>query len=622
MTNIAILDENLDITKVKNEITSYKNIKIFALNYQTYKILNKNGIVSEFGDLYLSNTDKKLIDDISIEKSTCWYKTKSFEPFLKFMNINLGSLIEVEISQYLLKIFKKILSTIRIIEKEKPTFVIFSSSINDFFQKFCILNNISYKIIESFINDELYFDNLNIKFNFLKINFSFKISRNNYFKLKNFFDKIIHTLFIKNKHNNFDDGSILLVDFNTITYKAFLTGLSSLNKNIFLLNNRRPAIWNFKSLQIIRKNKCKIILLDDLKPDLENIISKEIINFKRNLSNLFQLENEFQKIFTFQNYEIWNTIKPTFSNKCISRFLESIERLILLNYFFEKNKISVILEWAEAGQEEKEILNLSNQKKIPSILLQHGMSPQSENWNKFARFLGYFSFPLLSHYQAVWGNTTKSFAIENNHNPNDLLVVGSPRHDDFFNYSTHQKSSGKILFAITSPSGIFTEGTMSDIHLNFENFVKEVCRVSKKLNKQLIIRPHPQIDSLTNTISLIKEIDKKLPIYLNADIISLIDSCDLVITFNNSTIAAESLILNKPTISLQIENWTMDSPIVESNAILSISKIDEVEDAIKKILFDNKLRKNLLENRNKFLNNYFSNQGTASKSLSEVLKNF
>ena len=621
LKNIAIFDETLDITKVKNQLSSEPDMKIFALNYQTYKILKKNQITCEFGDLYLSSLDKKIIDDFSIEKSTNWYKINSFEPFLKFMDINLGSLIEVELSQYLLKIAKKILSIIRIVEKEKPAFIIFSTNVNDFFQNFCKINDIKFNSIQSLITDEYYFDNLNLKFNFLRLNFSLNISRKNYIKLKNFLDKILH-IFFYGKQICINDDSILLIDFNTIAYESLLNELSKLRKNIFLLNNRRPAIWNIKSMRIIKKNKCHIIELDNYKPNFNEVINKEIINLKKNLRNLFLLENEFQNFFKLENYEIWNTIKNTFSSKCSSRFIESIERLILLNNFLEKNNISVILEWAETGQEEKEILNLSNQKKIPSILLQHGMSPQSENWNKFARFLGYFSFPFMSNYQAIWGDITKKFALQNNHNSNDLFVVGSPRHDDFFNYSSSHKPSQKILLAITSPSGIFTDGTMSDVYLNFENFVKEVYRVSKKLNKLLVIRPHPQTDSLTNTISLIKEIDKKLPIYLNSDIINLIDSCDLVITFNNSTIAVESLILNKPTISLQIEKWPIDSPIVKSNSIISISKIEEVEDVISKIFSDNDFKINLLKNGKEFLNQYFSNQGSASRKLSELINNF
>ena len=157
--------------------------------------------------------------------------------------------------------------------------------------------------------------------------------------------------------------------------------------------------------------------------------------------------------------------------------------------------MSVILEWAETGQEEKEIITLSKKKTIPSILLQHGMYPNSPTWNKFARFLAYFSYPFISDKQAVWGKLTKSFAVEHNHNEKDIVIVGSPRHDDFFNFKKTIKNKGTILFATTSASGIFTEGSTSDVHIKFENFVKEVCRVAKKLDKQLVIKPHPQPDS-------------------------------------------------------------------------------------------------------------------------------
>ena len=181
------------------------------------------------------------------------------------------------------------------------------------------------------------------------------------------------------------------------------------------------------------------------------------------------------------------------------------------------------------------------------------------------------------------------------------------------------KNKGVILFATTSASGIFTEGSTTDVHIKFENFVREVCRVAKKLDKQLIIKPHPQPDSINNILELIKEIDDKIPIILETDLKELISSCELLITFNNSTIALESIILNKPTISLQIEKWAEESQIAKMNAVLSITKEQDIEDGITKMISDIELKNQINLNSKKFLELYLSNQGHASQTLAKIL---
>ncbi len=76
----------------------------------------------------------------------------------------------------------------------------------------------------------------------------------------------------------------------------------------------------------------------------------------------------------------------------------------------------------------------------------------------------------------------------------------------------------------------------------------------------------------------------------------------MLITFNNSTVVLESIILGKPTISLQIEKWAEEDEIIKSNAFLSISKIEDIENGMKKILSDKEYCNHLIENSKIFVN--------------------
>jgi len=619
---ISILDENFDVIKFKEELIQHKDVKILSLNYFSHKILEKNKLSHTLGDLYLSMEDKSLIDDKSIDITTHWYNQDLLKPFLIYHEINLGSLIELELSQYLLSVYKKTISAIRIIEKENPKIIIVSTSINPFLKSLCNTKKLKIILLENLKTDSMYFDTINVKYNIGSIPISVKFSRKNYLKMKNIFDNITKSLFSINCNKLRYEKSILLLDFNPVSYKILLKELSKLDKNILLLNQRRPAMWNLNSMQIVRNSKCTVINLNDFEKYDHNKVKTEIIDLTDKLNKMFELNGVFENIFIFESNSLWNSIKNTFAETCISRFTESLRRITLLEQMLEKFDISVILEWAETGQEEKEIITVSKKKGIPSVLLQHGMYPNSLTWNKFARFLAHFPHPLISDKQAIWGEITKNFALKHEHNEKDLMITGSPRHDEFFNFNKIIKNKGVILLATTGASGIFTEGSTTDVHIKFENFVREVCRVAKKLDKQLIIKPHPQPDSINNVLNLVKEIDDTIPIILETDLKELISSCELLITFNNSTIALESIILGKPVISLQIERWTEESQIVKMNALLSITKEQDIEEGIIKMINDVDLINQINLNSKKFLELYLSNQGHASQTLAKFLDDF
>jgi len=204
-----------------------------------------------------------------------------------------------------------------------------------------------------------------------------------------------------------------------------------------------------------------------------------------------------------------------------------------------------------------------------------------------------------------------------------LLVTGSPRHDNFFNFDKHTKKTKIILLATTGPFGMTANCSTTQNHLIYDSFVKEICRVVANLDDyKIIVKPHPYFQFTLDTIALIKEIDPKIPITYSMNLTKLIDECDLLITFTNSTIALESIILNKPTILMINESWANEEEIVQMEAVLSIDKVREIEKGIKTMLFDEEFIKKIQNNSKKFLDRYMSNQGHSSKTLTHILDTF
>ncbi len=591
------------------------------MSYSSHKFLKQLNIDHEIGEYLLTEEDKKIIDQMTLDATINWYNNKKLEPFLTFKDVNLGRFIELELLHYFLSLYRNAITILKIFEKEKPVTVVTSSHLNDFVKKICVKQSINFFEISETNQPLLYADKINIKFNLGGRPISFHISRNNYLNIKKIAQKFINIFLNFSPDYNSTQESILLTEFHTTVFDDLLKELSKSKKNILLLNQRRPSIWNLKSFNIIKNSNCKIIDLNHFEKFLTSQSKTQIHTFMINLSEMWNLDSLFEEFFKINSISLWDSIKKSFIKTCNQRFEESIHRLSLLEKLFEKINISVILEWAETGQEEQELLYLAKKQQIPTLMLQHNLFSSSKMWENYDRFVIGLSHLFLSDKQIIWDQLTKTQFLSTGISKDNLLSVGSPKHDKFFNCVSNP-SKNIILLATTAPTHISIEMTPFDAQVKFENFIREVCRVCKNFpDKQLIVKPHPQADYYTNITALIGEIDPTIPIIYDANLVELIDSCDLLITFNNSTIALESVMLNKPTISLQFEKWAEKDNIVSTNTLLSISKLEEVENGIKKMLYDKNTQKIYQKNCKDFLDK-FMNRGTASKELAKILDTY
>ena len=137
--------------------------------------------------------------------------------------------------------------------------------------------------------------------------------------------------------------------------------------------------------------------------------------------------------------------------------------------------------------------------------------------------------------------------------------------------------------------------------------------------KKIILKPHPSPILTKLAENLINEIDPSIRIIKNVELHKLINDCEVLITFNNSTTTLDAISMNKPVISLQTDSYANDDDIVKAGAVLSISEIKDLESGLKKILYDNSFRKKLMEKSTSFLQKYMKNQGCASESIVDIL---
>ena len=51
---------------------------------------------------------------------------------------------------------------------------------------------------------------------------------------------------------------VLFIEFGPSQYSELIHNLAKNGSNLLFVNRRRPAIWNLKSIRLLRKNRCKI----------------------------------------------------------------------------------------------------------------------------------------------------------------------------------------------------------------------------------------------------------------------------------------------------------------------------------------------------------------------------
>lgn len=617
---LILVGDVTNFLKLEELILKYPSAKIFSLNFLSHTILSKKQIVHKIGESFLTDEDFLEIDNLTKNASTNWYRNDIIKNHLDFLDINIGNLIEMELHHYFLPIYTNILIVKHIFSKINFRLVISSSNIDNYIKQSCEQEKIDFISIEKQSKSSLIFDTLNIKLNFFKFPISLKISRKTYSNIKNASEKIIH-LFLGFKNNHISKKSILLVDFNPVLYDDLLDSLSKLDKHILLLNTRRPAVWNLNSFRIMLRNKCKIISLSKYEKNSFKQITKSQNNFLEKENELWKNDDVFLRFFSINSLSLWPSIRESFKKITHSRLSESIKMITLLREFLIETKPSLILNWSETAQEEKMIIQIAKKLNIQTFYLQHAMAATEEISKNTGYFMSHLAWPFLSDKQIVWGSPAKNYGLS--YNNKNLLIAGSPRHDKFFNFKKQISNKKIILFAPTTPSAVSSKNLTTESIQIFYDFIKKTCEIINNIpEKKLIVKPHPTPALIYDIEKLVKEVDPGITITYSDDLLNVLNSCDLVITTNNSTIAIEAMMLDKPVISLQTQDSFLEEQIVKMNAVLSVNTISEIEPKIKQLLKDVNLQKQLLANSKLFLDYHFANQGTASKQLSNILDDF
>ena len=324
---LIFVDTDTDISDFNTSRLELSQSTVFSFNVHTHKLLEEKGIQHEIGESYLSEEDHYKIFDKTVSYWE-WFKNNPAFQELELEGVNLLSVLDTsELHQLIITELYIFLTMKRIIEKTKPEKIITSDHFSSVLKPLVAKNNIK---IETQLRSNHEFlvpwNQFLIRFYIGKIPISISISRVTYDKIRNFLESVIGKTFglwlnIKDRKK-----MILFIEFDPSQYSELIHNLGKNGDKPLFVNRRRPAIWNFKSTGILRKNRCKItsplqFLTHKEKKQAETLS----LNFSQKLEKIWSAEAEFlSSFFSIENFTFWPSISEILLKIYKNRMLEYV----------------------------------------------------------------------------------------------------------------------------------------------------------------------------------------------------------------------------------------------------------------------------------------------------------
>lgn len=625
-SKIILIDNISDLNTMSEELSKTKDIKIFSFNLEVHNDLESKKIEHEIADDLLNQEQRFKIFDKMTEFQS-WY-SKIHSADYEFEGVNLLKMFDShEFSSYLMSNLINLVIIKKIIDKEKPIKIIASTLFSNIIQSIIKQSHVETEFFKNKINKKSLWDKITFKYNVGRIPFSFSLSRKKYLQIKNFIETV--TGFFYGFWFNLDSTkkkSIIFLEFNPQSFSKLFQALSNYDGNVILINQRRSVVWGKNSLSIIKKSKCKVLKINSILTKEEKTNLSPLINeYSKKINALWENSKFFDQIFKIEDCSFWRVIKEVIVKIYHERLPSHILLIHNIKKIFENIDVKCIVSLNETGETEKAVLEFNNNKN-PSILLEHGFIERIPKTKRFDVLADYFSF---KDKIAVWGETKKEWLVnEYGIDPKRIIVTGSPRHDDYFQSRLDRNNrKEKILLLAPNPINDINGLSSTNFKLRLNNTIKNIFSIVNKFeNVKIIVKLHPiQLKHNEEIKSLIQKLDNTIPIYLWTSIIDTINNADAVIVLSpevnaTPTITLESMILGKPTMNIYFDDKIPEYDHIKNGAILTILDNDNIENELKKILFDEQFQKQLRENADNFVIKFMKNRGTASEKFASILQ--
>ena len=614
-------------TLFKKDLIPKIPTEIIAFRLKLRFFLKNNNIQYKIQEQYIDDKLAEDIDKIEYNIGDNWHKN-----FFQFKGINLGVIIQGSLKKYLSNVIKNIKTLLNLIEIEKPydiiafeDFNIYTKEINRILKKICLLKNIPLKIIP--INHINGFSLEKKKSNIYLTKKVIKIVVLQFFYIIIIFITKLLWFFKTSKilKKNRNKKNIYLI-YTTKTLDTLVKPFCS-KHNVILLHFRKYTFspkWNFENL-LFRK---KVIF----KKSVEDYYDKKIIlesnEFFKNVFpkwKLFYNSPDFQKIFIFNEINLWPFVKKEIYKFIFYNFREKIELILLIFKILRKNKPNLLISFADTTEHTMPYALIASKLKIHSLVVQHGV---------IGTLYGYL--PSFSEKFATWGQISKNILIENGLETEKIVITGAHRLDRYIYINNNKKLKEEIKnsvfeeFEIGKNKKLIVLATgHGDLFSGFSYYSSETPNDVEKMyycvlntvkhmkDSYLIIKLHPNDPQIFLPKEIIKHFGiKNATVIEKGNIENILTASDCVITTSSGT-GLEAMIVEKPVIQLKFRKLTHLLYTYSYNSVYEVFDCENLEKVIRNVF---RKPETLKDNQKKFLEDYiFKLDGLSTKRVTKLI---
>ena len=609
---ILLIDSDSNLNKIKVTKKDFHCNKIISFDYDSHKKLNLENIEHETSDEFITQEETNEIQN-HLYTFSKWYDEKSLQKFFMVDGLNIGQLLQEQFIDYMIKFLKKFFEFKKIYEKFPNALFVSSGILYEISTTFS--SNIQQIGIDKVDNYDFVHDKVRVDINVGKNRINFSLSSSKYKKIKRLSEKFTQSLF--EPKINSSSPNVLLVELSTERYQNLLEESRNYNINLIQFGIRRPAIWNMDTFKIIKNSKCGVITSDSLiDSELKIKIQEQKNLIRKQILELYQQDGILSKYFSYEGYSFWHIIKPIIQ-RLFEKRIEQIARDIqTIKALFQKITIDTAIISSEIGITEQIVISQYKKYGVKLLLLQHGIYYDTKEAKETNISKGLY--PIKSDKFLIWGkvpeNDLKNIDIIE---PTKLKIIGHPKYDSWKPVSIHKDFSCVIL-ALTGPEHMLIQGHQISNIIEFEKQLEQIYKIVTAMKKKLIIITHPSFHVFDFSETL-KKISSDIEIISAGNTMELVNSCDVMIATNYTTVILESYLLEKPVICLPIIDYNLGTPALfdfNSDMIISIEKLQTV---LEKLMHDKDFKNKIIQTQNKFVENYLANHGNSSKKLLEYI---
>jgi len=341
---------------------------------------------------------------------------------------------------------------------------------------------------------------------------------------------------------------------------------------------------------------------------------------------------DFRQSFSYNELPLYNIIKQNlslfFSTShlvLIVSFIEMAERML------KTENPDVIIHYSDLPDSGRAVIAVAGARNIPVILLQHGLY---ERWHPY---LNHIETDIGSDRQAsapycpvpdkfaVSDGYTRDILIEQGRfGSEDVIVTGQPRYDvmaDADRILNRERTlrnlklnSGKKLVAWMTATHAFSL-------CQNERYINSIYSAVNSIDDiQLLVKLHPgenQQAPLYQRNATLK------PIIVNRyglTTFELLNAADVVIVNGHCSTAIEALLLDKPVIAMDYDDYPV-LPYVQCGAAIGVFEADGILAALKDILSGEEILKKLAQARKEFIDRLgYKPDGKASQRVADLIR--